>query len=250
MLGFGAVSSMLSAKFKERMMSVAALVIVLVGLVMLNRGAMLVGSPVTFDSAKAYVLGTDASAAQSFQTGKDGVAEVKLSIINTQFVPSTVSIPADRPVRLIVDRKEAVACSAQLAVPQLGVLANLKDNAVTTVDLPSAKGGTYTLTCGMGMMSGRLSVGGGAGAGSRGPVLSLLALLAVAGGFLVYRRRASRNGEVPAGATGAKGRGTSVPAPEAAPATVLGFSPPEVLVLGGALTAAVVAGLALGGFFR
>jgi plastocyanin domain-containing protein len=69
-------------------------------------------------------------------------------------------IPADKPVRLIVDRREANACSAQLAVPQLGVLATLKDNGTTVVELPAAKAGSYTLTCGMGMMAGTLTVGG------------------------------------------------------------------------------------------
>ena len=128
---------------------------------------MVVGSPVTFDTVRTAVVGTSvAPTGTQYKTGADGVVEIPVTIQNTQFVPQTVSIPADKPVRLVVDRKEANACSAQLALPQLGILKNLADNAVTTVDVPAAKAGAYTLTCGMGMMSGSLVVGGASG-GSR-----------------------------------------------------------------------------------
>jgi sulfite exporter TauE/SafE len=163
MLGFGAVSGMLGAKFKKNMMVVAAVFVMVLGLVMLDRGAMLVGSPVTSASIKTAFAGTPAPAGPAeggYTVGADGVVEVPLVIENVQFVPAALSIPADKPVRLIVDRRESNACSAQLAVPQLGVLVDLKDNATTIVDIPASKAGSYTLTCGMGMMAGTLSVGG------------------------------------------------------------------------------------------
>lgn len=161
LLAFGAVSGILTTRFKERMMTVAALTVMVLGLVMLNRGLMLVGSPVTAQTVKTAILGTTntGSGARFTQTA-NGVARVDLVIKNTQFQPSTVSVPANQRVQLVVDRQEDNACSAQLAVPQLGVLAVLKANGTTVVDLPASKAGTYTLTCGMGMMSGRLVVSG------------------------------------------------------------------------------------------
>jgi plastocyanin domain-containing protein len=95
-------------------------------------------------------------------TAADGVVEVRLAIENTRFVPAIITLPADTPVRLIVERREANPCSDQLAVPQIGVRADLAPDAVTVVDLPAAAAGTYTLTCGMGMMSGQLRIGAGA----------------------------------------------------------------------------------------
>jgi sulfite exporter TauE/SafE len=265
MLGFGAVSGMLSGRFKERMLQVAAVVVMVLGLVMLDRGAMLVGSPVTFDSAKAYIAGGPAAgskAATEYKTGADGVVEVPLTIQNTRFVPRNLNIPADKPVRLIVDRREANACSAQLAIPQLGVLANLKDNGVTAVDIPAGKAGAYTLTCGMGMMSGSLQVGGGAAASGGSPLPVVLLALLGAGAVLAYRkqRRARieaervRRERAAAGGRGGRGgshRGSHPPrhTPVPAPALVLGFTPPEAVVIVGAFIAAIAAGLALGGAF-
>ena len=143
MLAFGFVSSLLSKQFQSKLQIVAAVAVMVFGLVILNRGLMVVGSPVTFDTVRNSVLGGPqvASDTTQFRTGADGVVEIPLTIENVRFSPQNVSLPADKPVRLIVDRKEANACSAQLAIPQLGVLANLKDNAVTVVDVPGSQGG-------------------------------------------------------------------------------------------------------------
>lgn len=243
MLGFGTVSGMLSQRVKRVMNVVAAVVIIGFGLVLLDRGLMLVGSPVNARALTRTATGATAPADPAFTEGADGVAEVPLVIENVRFVPDGVRIPADRPVRLVVDRREANACSDQIAVPQLGVLRDLAPNATTVVELPAAAAGSYTLTCGMGMMSGTLVVGSGAAGGGASPIL-LLGVAAAAAGGLAW----------------AAIRGRSVPAPDQAacplPAegaratsTLLGFSPTEFLIVAAGIAAAIVAGLALGGWF-
>lgn len=226
MLGFGAVSGALSLKFKQRMMVVAAVFIAILGLVMLNRGLMLVGSPVTAQTIRQAVVGSPTvqpGAEPQYAVDADGVAVVNIAIENVRFVPQAVSIPADRPVRLLVDRREDNSCSDQLAVPQLGVLVDLKPFATTTVELPAAKAGTYTLTCGMGMMSGSLVVGAAAGAaaGAAFPLGAVIAALAIVG-LVVALWATSRT-------SGAR------------------LNPREAIVLGVLAVAAVIAGLSLGG---
>jgi sulfite exporter TauE/SafE len=192
MLGFGAVSGYIGERFKRRMFAAAAVLIVVLGLVMLDRGAVIVGSPVTFETIRTAVLGEPGpGAAASFATAADGVVEVPLTIANGGYAPSTVRIPAGRRVRLVVDRREADPCSAQLAVPQLGVLADLRPNAVTRVELPAAKAGDYTLTCGMGMMSGRIEAGI-TGGGPNLYVLAALGIALVGAGLVSGRRRLRR----------------------------------------------------------
>ncbi|MDZ4167404.1 MAG: sulfite exporter TauE/SafE family protein [Coriobacteriia bacterium] len=159
MLAFGTASSMIPRRIKERVMVVLAVVVLVFGVTYLNRGAMLLGSPVTLQAARTAVFGGQTTSGGPAILGTDGVAEVPLTIANVRFVPSVIDIPADVPVRLIVDRQEANACSDQLAIPQLGVLVDLAPNATTVVELPPATAGSYTLTCGMGMMSGQLRVG-------------------------------------------------------------------------------------------
>jgi sulfite exporter TauE/SafE len=239
MLGFGVASSMIPKDWKHRMTVVLAIVVMVFGLVFINRAATLIGSPVTFNTVKAALVGNGAAASTgSYTTASDGVVEVPLAIQNTQYVPSTINIPADKPVRLVVDRQEDVACSNRLVLPQLGVSVPLADNAVTKVDIPPTRAGTYTMTCGMGMMSGTLIVGTAAASGIPGsPILWLtLTLVATASALYAVRRREKT--------APTKGAHKSAPA-----ATFLGFTPVQLVLVVGGIAAAAIVGLALGGFF-
>ena len=191
MLAFGTASSFIPRDWKHRLSIVLAVVVMAFGLVFINRAAMLVGSPVTFNSVKTAVMGgpsVSATPDAAFKPGADGVVEVPLSIINTRYVPESLSIPADKPVRLLVNRQEDAACSDRLVIKQLGIDVPLAANAVTKVDLPATASGTYSMTCGMGMMSGRLVVGGSSAASGSAPGSSLLWLIVavVAGAGAIY----------------------------------------------------------------
>ena len=284
MLLFGTASSMLPANLKQRLMSVLAIVVIVFGAVYVNRAAMRLGSPVTFNTVKAFALGTPTvpvASDASYTTGADGVVEVPLTIANTQFVPAALQIPADKPVRLVVDRQEAGACSDQLSIPQLGITVDLAPNAVTTVDLPASKAGQYTLTCGMGMMAGQLLVGGApASSGSSSPALWLIVTLAsAAGAVYVYRggqvvrrpvpapaaataHRAQaasaphRSGAHHGGSAHGSGHGSKhgkqsahrpTPAPPVAAPTIAGLSPKQIIVTAGLVGFAVIVGLAMNG---
>jgi sulfite exporter TauE/SafE len=196
MLAFGTASSFIPKDWKHRLSIMLAVVVMVFGLVFINRAAMLVGSPVTFNSVKNAVVGGSpgtAAPAATYKTGADGVVEVPFAIINTKYVPDTVNIPADKPVRLLLDRQEDVACSDRLVIKQLGLDVALAPNAVTKIDLPATPAGTYSMTCGMGMMSGQLVVGGGGasagGASSGSPLLWLLIAVAAGAGAIFLARR-------------------------------------------------------------
>ena len=193
LFAFGTASSFIPADWKKRMTFVLAFVVMGLGLVFLNRTALLVGFPVNSSTIKTAVLGAPASTgSRVYKTGADGVAEVPLTIANGQYQPAALDIPAEKPVRLVVDRKDALACSNQIVFPQLGVRQDLRDNATTVVNLPATKAGTYTMTCGMGMMSGQLVVGGAVGpggsSGGPSPIVWLgVTFVAAAGALYVAR---------------------------------------------------------------
>jgi sulfite exporter TauE/SafE len=243
MVAFGTAGSLIPRVWKQRMMFVLAIGVILFGAVFVNRGLMATGSPVTFQTLKSSVSGDVAAQTSSYAKGADGVVEIPLLIQNTQFVPQVVRIPADTPVRLVVDRREDVGCSDQIALPQLSILQDLAPNAVTTVDVPATAAGTYTLTCGMGMMSGQLVVGeGGASSLLGSPLLwGVLALAGAVASLVVAQRRDKR---VEA-AKSTKKKGAV-----AAPAGLYGFTPSELAIIVATVAAAVLAGLSLGGVLK
>ncbi len=255
MLGYGAFASFLGTRLKKYMAVAAAIVIIVLGLVMLNRGATALGSPVTFNTIKQTVVGSGSVAfdESAFTVGADGVIEIPLVIENVQFQPQTLAIPADKPVRLIVDRRENNLCSDQLFIPSLGIQAPLTAFGTTVIDLPASKAGSFQMTCQMGMMSGVLQVGAGAaqaGGGMRGFLLAVMAIAVVAG--IALRTNAKKQRE--AAEREARGRRTPgkparVARPAPGPAFVLGLSPPEFLLATGGVGLAIFAGLTFGGFF-
>ena len=188
LFAFGTASSFIPKDWKHRLNLVLAIVVILFGAVFLDRAARLLGFPVNSAAIVAAVTGGQSTTGNRFKTGADGVVEVPLSIIDTQYVPQTVSIPAEKKVRLLVDRQEDVACSDRLVIKQLGIDVALAPNAVTKVDVPPTAAGTYSMTCGMGMMSGQLAVGGR----SSGPspfVWLFVAVAAAIAALLLLRKR-------------------------------------------------------------
>lgn len=259
MLAFGTASSMIPRHWKQRMMVILAVVVIIFGGVYINRGLMRLGSPVTAQSIVSSVLGTGAAPTTDpatdptagFATGEDGVVEVPLTIENVQFVPNVVNIPADQKVRLIVTRNEDNTCSDQLSVPQLGIGAvDLVAFGVTVVELPAAPAGTYTLTCGMGMMSGSIVAGGGSGSTAQGPNWPVLIGLLVAlgaGGSYWYVQRQRKAAE--AAKSKRKGGKSASAVSDTRVATGTTVSALELALMAVAIGLAVVAGLLFGGFF-
>jgi len=254
MLGYGAVASFLSGRFKKRMAFAAAIVVIGLGAVMINRGATALGSPVTFNTVKQTVLGGGSVALDEsqFKAGADGVVEVPLVIENVQFQPQTLAIPADKPVRLVVDRRENNACSEQLLIPNLGIQVPLKANGVTTIDLPASKAGAFQMTCQMGMMAGTLQVGAGAAkSGGTSPVL-LVAIVVLAGAAAATSMRAKQAQRRAAeeAARSKKGHKRTPPTKSPAPSPVFfGFAPAEAFLVGAAVSMSAIVGLLLGGYF-
>lgn len=259
MLGYGAIASFLTNRFKKYMAVASAVVIIVLGAVMLNRGATALGSPVNFNVIKQSVLGSGPVAVDEsqFKTGADGVVEVPLVIENVRFQPQTVAIPADKPVRLIVERRENNPCSEQLSIPQLGILQPLAPNGVTVVNLPATKTGNYQITCQMGMMSGSLQVGAApASSGGTSPIVWIAALGALgAAGVVIHRRgEAAKRAAKEAArrerrANGGNERRERHTDPSGQPGFVFfGFNANETILIGGAMVLAVVAGLLLGGY--
>jgi len=235
MVAFGTAGSLIPRVWKNRMMTVLSIGVIIFGLVFINRGLVATGAPVTFTTIKTAIVGTGAApASQEYATGADGVVEVPIVIENTKFVPDVVRIPADTPVRLVVDRREDIACSAQIFMPQLNILKDLAPNGVTTVDIPATKAGTYTLTCGMSMMAGQLIVGDSAGSGGGSMVAWLLLGAVGIVGTLWFVRR--KNAEAAASR-------------KKEPVTILGLEPNQFAMIVIGLIVAIIGGLAFGGFF-
>lgn len=153
LFAYGLVAGKISLSFREKMHKISAFTVLILGLILLNRSLILLNSPVT----AGKIISTFTNAFEQSQNQQN--SEVIIEISNTQYIPPEVTIPENKPVKLIVKRNENNLCSSQLVIPELGISRDLKPFGKTVIELPPLKKGIYQITCQMAMMDGRLIVG-------------------------------------------------------------------------------------------
>lgn len=199
MLAFGTFASLLTHKFKARLMKVSAVVVIVLGLVMLNRGLLLQGTQYNFNSA--FVAVKEAvglkSGETTAQTNSEGVQELKVDVRGGYF-PNQLTVERGRPVRITFERHETNICSKEIVFPDFGVRKVLPDDGVAVVEFTPEKEGNFLFTCQMGMLFGSLKVippGGAALTSSSLNLPFVMSLFAVAplllAAYLLFRKGAS-----------------------------------------------------------
>jgi len=148
LLGFGAISSLLSAKFNRRMLKASGVLVMVLGFVMFSRGLTLFGVALpSVSSGSAVVLAK--------ATG--GYQEVRTTVFTDQYQPFVVQ--AGIPVRwtITVAAKDLNNCNNPILIPQYGIRKQLLpgDNLV---QFTPYKEGTFAYTCWMGMISSTFRV--------------------------------------------------------------------------------------------
>lgn len=86
---------------------------------------------------------------------KPSVQRASIKIGSLGYEPATLELKAGAPIELTVAKGEG--CAAGFALPELGVSAD-NTSGPATVKLGPLKPGTYTFTCGMAMVEGRLVI--------------------------------------------------------------------------------------------
>jgi sulfite exporter TauE/SafE len=160
----------------ERFLKFAAVVVLILGLVSLEGGLNLVGSPISYASFKDYLAirntvtqaHTDASVPIQQSPVANGPMSVEPSlaggnIVNitadgSGYAPHTTQAKAGQPITLIVKSQDLYTCAQGMVFPKLGIQKQLPPNGTTTIEIPAQPTGTLAYTCSMGMYRGEISI--------------------------------------------------------------------------------------------
>ena len=83
-------------------------------------------------------------------------AAEQVIIVDGGYSPSTVSVKAGRPVRLVFDRRDKGACSDEVVFPDFGIRRFIPTGKKTVIEVTPPHPGRYDFTCGMSMHRGAL----------------------------------------------------------------------------------------------
>lgn len=149
----------LGARLEKFFMRFVAAVVLILGLVTVNSGLNILGSPLSFQNLSRGLFpsngGSEPIAATSQPVAAEG--ELVLYVQNEGYFPQTLNAPAGKDFKLNLITDQTYSCSRDFLIPALDFYQLLPDTGTVQVDIPAqAKGSTLFFTCSMGMYTGQI----------------------------------------------------------------------------------------------
>jgi hypothetical protein len=149
----------LGSRLEKFFMRFVAVVVLILGLVTLESGLNVMGSPLSVQNMARSLLSSGAEAAAETESAQPVAAngELFLQVENEGYFPQTLKAPAGQAVKLNLVTNETYSCSRDFVIPALDFYQLLPDTGTVQVDIPAQeKGSKLFFTCSMGMYTGQI----------------------------------------------------------------------------------------------
>lgn len=155
MLIFGSLTTAISHKTTAKILKVSAIVVLILGLIMINRGLILSGSSLNFDSIKSQIIGTEniINSNSGSVVEVNGVQEVSMNVGNSGYSPNSFVLKKGVPVKWNINAQQLNGCNREIIVNEYDLDIKLKPG-LNVVEFTPNKVGTVQFSCWMGMIRG------------------------------------------------------------------------------------------------
>lgn len=161
MLSFGSIATIIGSKFTHKVLKVSALIVIIMGIIMINRGLTLTGSGYDFNTlvttVKASGNGITEDAVGVDTTLKEGYQEIRMDVTSQGWQPNKFVLKKGVPVRWIINGKEITGCNSAIQVPKLGLNFDIKKGE-QIIEFTPTEEGIIPWSCWMGMLRGTFIV--------------------------------------------------------------------------------------------
>ncbi len=156
MFGFGGLTSLISKKATVTILKVSAIIVLILGLIMLNRGLALAGT--------GYDITTLIKSSKNINTStsnlivdNEGYQIIKMDADRYGYSPNSFVLKKGVPVKWVINGKEITNCNKAIQVPKLNLRFDIKEGEQTIKFTPTETG-TISWSCWMGMIRGTFIV--------------------------------------------------------------------------------------------
>lgn len=165
MLTFGAISGLLSKGYTKKILKFSGVLIIVLGLIMGNRGLTLAGinvNPLTaLENASTSVLGGSSNGSSNPNVTKaimqDGVQVINMTADNNGYTPNAFYVQKGIPVKWIIDGKQINSCNNAIVAQSLKIEKKIKSGEnIIDEFMPGDK--DINFSCWMGMIRGVIKV--------------------------------------------------------------------------------------------
>lgn len=173
--GLAYLTTQLEARLEKTFMRVVALTILVLGIIALDSGLALSGSPLSFNnlsrSLRAATTTDQTVSAALLETRSDGEGQAEIGIPeeeqtkkrlyvnanNNGYAPDILRFSADTPFELVLVTDNTRSCTRAFVIPALGIEALLPQDGQIVFDVPAQPAGSRLyFSCSMGMYGGMI----------------------------------------------------------------------------------------------
>ena len=156
MLTFGALSGLLSKGYTKKILKFSGVLIIVLGLIMGNRGLALAGININPLTAFAGNSAGSTNAYAAKATLQDGIQIINMTADNNGYTPNAFYVQKGIPVKWIVDGKEMNSCNNAIVARELKLEWKIKKGENIQEFIPGDK--DINFSCWMGMIRGVIKV--------------------------------------------------------------------------------------------
>lgn len=160
MLTFGALSSLLSKGYTKKILKFSGILIVVLGLIMSNRGMALAGMNISPTNLLTNIGAFGDSAASENATKatiKDGVQVLNMAADVYGYTPNTLYVQKGMPVKWVVDGKQITGCNNTIVIPGMNMEQKLQSGQ-NVIEFTPNSNEDISFSCWMGMKRGVIKV--------------------------------------------------------------------------------------------
>ncbi|HOU15895.1 MAG TPA: sulfite exporter TauE/SafE family protein [Anaerolineae bacterium] len=151
------LATRMGALLEKNFARAVAIVLLILGLVSVDSGLNLMGSPVSFARLTRSASAPGGTPSAEAVTSTAGENEVRITVLNNGYTPVSISARPDIPTRLTFVTNNVRSCSLALVIPELRVEKLLPPTGEYTVEVPPQPAGkVLRYSCSMGMYSGQI----------------------------------------------------------------------------------------------
>ncbi len=156
MLTFGVVSGILRKGYTKKILKVSGVLVIVLGLIMGNRGLSLAGVPVSslLPSNNESLAASNPNSTKAIL--KDGIQVVSITADENGYTPNVIYVKKDVTVKLIINGKQINSCNNAIVIPSLNIRKELNNGENIIEFTPKDK--NINFSCWMGMITGVIRV--------------------------------------------------------------------------------------------
>jgi cytochrome c biogenesis protein CcdA len=155
-------ATQLGATLEKYFMRLVAVVVLVLGLLSVETGLNLMGSPLSVTNlTRGWFGGSSVGVAAPIQDFGPSAAPagetIEISVSNEGYSPAITYAPSETPIQLELITQDTYSCALAFVIPSLRIERMLPPTGTTTIDLPAQKqGSVLNYSCSMGMYTGQI----------------------------------------------------------------------------------------------